>query len=123
MGGVGQDASRLLVEIVAVELRGPRRLDPDQEQKVMPNTQDEYRRAAHTFVAWLDSEGFEPDQPQEWDDLAVEFKNEKQLSPAMFAASIASIGYFPTVQTSSSLESCSCHRKTYTTLSQTYSTP
>ena len=57
---------------------GPRRLDPDQEAKVQAETVKRYRTAGAPFASWLLEEDLVPCGEDEWDDLVVEFKRERE---------------------------------------------
>ena len=47
--------------------RGPRRLDEEQAAKIQPSSIERYRIAGKPFVAWMISEGLDPETSEEWD--------------------------------------------------------
>ena len=75
---------------------GPRRLDEHQVQQVQPATLERYRRAARSFLAWLDMHGLVASSAEEWDDLLVEFKVDTCPTRSAFLQLVAAIEWvFP----------------------------
>ena len=74
-------------------LTGPRRPDAHHLGKVLPSTLRRYRESLRPFVIYLIENGFEPQQPHEWDDLLMEFKNEEQPRRAAFEATVAALEF------------------------------
>ena len=54
-------------------LHGPRYADPDRVRLLKPSSQEQYRRGAEQFVAYLDEEDLHPDSVESWDDILVEW--------------------------------------------------
>ena len=52
-------------------------MDPHQLARVTGTTVDRYRAAARPFAEWLTEHGFGPAHATEWDDLLVEYKNDR----------------------------------------------
>ena len=78
------------------EESGPRRLDPHQAGKVTETTIRRYRKGVAPFVAWLIEQRFNPTQASEWDDLLVEFKNDKLITLSQFSLAVAGVEFlFP----------------------------
>ena len=74
---------------------GPRRQDAHQNQKVTATTLERYRKALAPFVQRLDERALVPQQPEEYDDLAVEFNNDSpELSRASFSMLVAALEWF-----------------------------
>ena len=75
---------------------GPRRLDTHQRQRVKPSTILRYRRAAASFVDFLDTNHYQPQDAEEFDDVMVEYKNRSLCSKADFEATVSSVEFmFP----------------------------
>ena len=73
---------------------GPRRLDAQQRAKVQERTLQSYRKAAAAFSEWLLLEGYSPSTADEWDDLLVEYKNERSVPKASFEHTVAAVEFF-----------------------------
>ena len=54
---------------------GPRRMDEHLAQKITELTRERYRKSLRGFIGWLDEFQLRPVGPEEFDDLAVEYKN------------------------------------------------
>ena len=58
---------------------GPIILDEHHAQSITELTRERYRSALRGFVEWLDDHELRPESPEEFDDLAVEFKNASEV--------------------------------------------
>ena len=70
---------------------GPRRQDVHQSAKVQPATHSRYKAAVGKFTLWLSESGYLPDSPAEYDDLLVEWKNDRDISKADFEGCVAGV--------------------------------
>ena len=72
---------------------GPRRMDPHQLARVTETTVSRYKKAAQPFVEYLTEHAFDPCHSSEWDDLLVEFKNDRLPKKAEFEMLVASVEF------------------------------
>ena len=73
---------------------GPRRLDPQQLRKILPESLNKYKASLRPFVSWLDKHSFAPSTAEEFDDLLVEFKNDTCATKTAFEQLVAAIEFF-----------------------------
>ena len=70
----GDDES-LAVPVAGPARTGPRRMDEHLAQKITELTRERYRKSLRGFIEWLDEFQLRPVEPEEFDDLAVEYNN------------------------------------------------
>jgi len=70
-------------------------LDPDFLARVKPITLQRYKSAALAVTSWAQSQGYAPEQAEDWDDLLFEFKHaHPQLTRPKFVQAVAAIEFF-----------------------------
>ena len=91
---------------------GPRYLDPDHADDVAERTLIQYRRAAQSFIRFLDEENNQPDTVEEWDDLLVEYSLARKPTLSQLRLTFASIDFqssgMRSIPSSSKVQSGSC---------------
>ena len=74
-------------------LTGPRKPDQHHPGKVLPSTLRRYRESLRPFVVYLIENTFSPSEPAEYDDLLMEYKNEKCPRRAAFESLVAALEF------------------------------
>lgn len=69
-------------------------IDPAVRAKVTAGTLASYRKAALTFVAWLEENHLIPSCAVEWDDLLVEWKFHTSPTKSAFTTTLAAVEFF-----------------------------
>ena len=72
----------------------PLYLDGDLASRVQPSTVATYRRYGRPFAEWLLEHRLSPRTSEEWDDLLVEWKNDRAVSKTHFIGAVAAVEFF-----------------------------
>ena len=70
---------------------GPLRPDPLTLARRDPRTIDQYQRHIRLFLEWCEHHGVRADEPEELDDLCVEYKNMEGLTKSQFLYLLAAV--------------------------------
>jgi len=62
---------------------GPLQPEPQQAKRVMETRRVKYREAGKGFAEWLQRKSANPSHPYEWDDLLIEFSNDRRRTNAL----------------------------------------
>ena len=54
----------------------------------------QYQRSVARFIDYLDEVGIAPNGAEEWDDMLVEYKNDRALTKGQFASTISGVEFF-----------------------------
>ena len=54
----------------------------------------QYQRSVARFIDYLDEVGIAPNGAEEWDDMLVEYKNDRALTKGQFASAISGVEFF-----------------------------
>ena len=69
-------------------------MDPSRASMISEKSLLSYRKAAGEFIAFLDEEGYVPDEPEEWDDLLVEWAVSRNILNSKLRFAHAAIEFF-----------------------------
>ena len=70
---------------------GPRFLDPHQATRILDSSTQKYRRALAPFLECLIDNRFSPRFAPEFDDLIVEYKNDRRITKAAMEGLVAAV--------------------------------